>query len=91
VPRRLAARAYQRTTYAPGEIGQVDWWHTGARIPVGRGRRREAFGLVTSLPFSAAHGASFTFSRTVGTRLRRCSAVSLAWAARYDRLFELVP
>jgi transposase len=65
-PTLLAARAYQRTTYAPGEIGQVDWWQTGAQIPVGRGRRREAFGLVTSLPFSAAHAATFTFSKTVG-------------------------
>jgi transposase len=65
-PGFLAARAYQRTTYAPGEIGQVDWWETGAEIPVGHGRRREAFGLVTSLPFSAAHAATFTFSKTVG-------------------------
>jgi transposase len=65
-PALLAARAFQRTTYAPGEIGQVDWWHTGARVPVGRGRTREAFGLVTTLPFSAAHAITFTHSRTVG-------------------------
>jgi transposase len=65
-PAFTAARAYQRTTYHPGEIGQVDWWHTGAEIPVGRGRTREAFGLVTTLPFSAAHAMTFTFSRTVG-------------------------
>ncbi len=65
-PGFLAARAYQRTTYRPGEIGQVDWWHTGAQVPVGRGRTREAFGLVTTLPFSAAHAMTFTFSRTVG-------------------------
>lgn len=65
-PGFLAARAYQRTTYRPGEIGQVDWWHTGARVPVGHGRTREAFGLVTTLPFSAAHAMTFTFSRTVG-------------------------
>lgn len=65
-PAFLAARAYQRTSYRPGEIGQVDWWHTGAQIPVGRGRTREAFGLVTTLPFSAAHAITFTLSRTVG-------------------------
>ena len=65
-PGFLAARAFQRTTYAPGEIGQVDWWHTGAQVPVGRGRTREAFGLVTTLPFSAAHAITFTLSRTVG-------------------------
>jgi transposase len=65
-PAFLAARAFQRTTYAPGEIGQVDWWHTGAQVPVGRGRTKEAFGLVTTLPFSAAHAITFTLSRTVG-------------------------
>ena len=32
-PGFLAARAFQRTTYEPGGIGQVDWWHTGARCP----------------------------------------------------------
>lgn len=65
-PTFLAARAYQRTSYQPGEIGQVDWWHTGAQVPVGRGHTREAFGLVTTLPFSAAHAITFTLSRTVG-------------------------
>ena len=63
-PGFLAARTYQRTAYAPGEIGQVDWWHTGAQVPVGHGRSREAFGLVTTLPFSAAHAITFTLSRT---------------------------
>lgn len=65
-PTFLAARAFQRTSYQPGEIGQVDWWHTGVRVPVGRGVSREAFGLVTSLPFSAAHAMTFSLSRTVG-------------------------
>lgn len=65
-PTFLAARAFQRTSYQPGEIGQVDWWHTGVRVPVGRGASREAFGLVTTLPFSAAHAMTFTLSRTVG-------------------------
>jgi len=65
-PTFLAARAFQRTWYQPGEIGQVDWWHTGVQVPVGRGVSREAFGLVTTLPFSAAHAMTFTLSRTVG-------------------------
>lgn len=64
-PAFLAARSYQRTAYRPGEIGQVDWWHTGTQIPIGRGRSREAFGLVTSLPHSGAHAAVFSFGRTV--------------------------
>jgi transposase len=59
-----AARSFQRTSYLPGEIGQLDWWHTGAMIPVGKGAVREAFGLVATLPHSAAHAAVFTFGRT---------------------------
>lgn len=64
-PRFKAAHAYQRTTYLPGEISQIDWWHTGVAVPVGKGAAREAFGLVTSLPHSAAHAAVFTFAKTV--------------------------
>lgn len=77
-PAYLAARAYQRTSYLPGEIGQVDWWHTGALVPVGRGRSREAFGLVTTLPFSAAHAITFTLSRTAGD-LRPALVRCLEW------------
>ena len=65
-PGFLAARSYQRTEYRPGEIGQVDWWHTGWRIPVGRGATREAFGLVATLPWSGAHAVTFALGRTVG-------------------------
>jgi transposase len=68
-PSFLAARAYQRTTYLPGEISQLDWWHTGRDIPVGKGAAREAFGLVTTLPHSAAHATVFTFGRTIGDLL----------------------
>jgi transposase len=65
-PGFLAARAFQRTAYEPGGIGQVDWWHTGARVPIGRGLTREAFGLVTTLPWSGAHATVFSLSRTLG-------------------------
>lgn len=61
-----AARDFQRTSYLPGEISQLDWWHTGRQIPVGKGATREAFGLVATLPASAAHAAVFTFARTMG-------------------------
>jgi transposase len=64
-PQFLAARSFQRTSYLPGEISQIDWWHTGRQIPVGKGATREAFGLVATLPASAAHAAVFTFGRTV--------------------------
>ena len=46
------------------------------RVPVCRGRTREAFGLVTTLPFSAAHAITFTSSVTTATCARRSSAVS---------------
>ena len=49
-PEFLAARAFQRTSYLPGEIVQLDWWHTGVQIPVGKGQTRGAYGLVASLP-----------------------------------------
>ncbi len=64
-PRFVAARAYQRTTYLPGELVQLDWWHTGVVIPVGKGATREVFGLVATLPHSAAHACVFSFSRTI--------------------------
>jgi transposase len=63
-PTFLAARSYQRTTYLPGEVMQCDWWETGAQVAVGKGATREAMGLVTSLPHSAAHATVFTFSKT---------------------------
>jgi transposase len=63
-PNFLAARSYQRTSYLPGELAQLDWWETGVEIPVGKGATRKAFGLVTSLPHSAAHAAVFSFSKT---------------------------
>jgi transposase len=68
-PSFLAARTFQRTSYLPGEISQIDWWHTGRQIPVGKGATREAFGLVATLPHSAAHAAVFTFGRTVADLL----------------------
>jgi transposase len=63
-PVLVAAQSYQRTSYLPGEIAQLDWWHTGYGVPVGKEARREAFGLVATLPHSAAHATCFTFSRT---------------------------
>ena len=64
-PQFAAAQAFQRTSYLPGEIGQVDWWHTGIKLDVGRGSLREALGLVVTLPHSAAHAAVFTLAKDV--------------------------
>jgi transposase len=60
-----AARAYQRTSYLPGELAQTDWWEPGIEVPVGKGQDREVFGLVTGLPFSAAFRIVFAFNQTV--------------------------
>lgn len=58
-----AAQSHQRTTYRPGELGQFDWWHTGIEVPVGKGAKLEAFGLVASLPHSAAHAVTYTLGK----------------------------
>jgi transposase len=55
---------YQRTSYSPGELLQADWWDTGVDVPVGKGVYRRAHGLVTTLPFSAAHAVVYTHART---------------------------
>jgi transposase len=64
-PAFIAARAFQRTSYLPGEIVQLDWWHTGIAVPVGKGQTRQAFGLVASLPHSGAHAVVFTLGLTM--------------------------
>lgn len=68
-PSFTAARCFQRTHYLPGELAQTDWWHTGVLVPVGREQSREAFGLVTGLPFSAAFRVVFTLTRTTAAFL----------------------
>ena len=64
-PSFTAARAFQRTSYLPGEIVQLDWWHTGVQIPVGKGVTRQAYGLVATLPHSGAHAVVFTLGLTM--------------------------
>lgn len=64
-PLFVEARSYQRTSYLPGEVGHTDWWETGISVPVGRATTRKVFGLVTTLPHSAAHATVFAFSKTM--------------------------
>jgi transposase len=66
-PSFVAARAFQRTSYLPGELAQTDWWQPAVRVPVGKGQDREVFGLVTGLPFSAAFRIVFAFDKTVAS------------------------
>jgi transposase len=63
-PQFKAARDYGRTTYAPGELLQADWWDTGVDVPVGKGARKRAHGFVTTLPFSDAHAVVYAHSQT---------------------------
>jgi transposase len=53
----------QRTTYLPGEIGHGDWWEPPLEVPVGKGRWRQVYGLVTTLPHCAAHAVVFSFHK----------------------------
>jgi len=64
-PHFLLARAHQRTTYLPGEIGHADWWEPRLRVPVGKGATRWAYGFVATLPHSAAHATVFSHSKTL--------------------------
>lgn len=64
-PLFVEAEVRQRTSYLPGEMGHTDWWDTKVLVPVGKGASREVFGLVTTLPHSAAHAAVFSFSKTM--------------------------
>ena len=74
-PAFTAARAFQRTSYLPGEIVQLDWWHTGIEIPVGKGTTRQAYGLVATLPHSGAHAVVFTLGLTMADFLAALPAV----------------
>jgi hypothetical protein len=64
-PAFTAARAFQRTSYLPGEIVQLDWWHTGV---IGAGRQgRDVPGVRPGrepAPLGCPHGV-FTLSLTV--------------------------
>ncbi len=63
-PPRREPRVYQRTSYLPGELAQCDWWQLPISAPVGGGATRKVYGLVTTLPHSAAHAAVFCHSKT---------------------------
>ena len=65
-PLFVQSKSYQRTSYLPGEVGHTDWWELPVPVPVGRGAWRKVFGLVTTLPHSAAHATVFAHSKTMG-------------------------
>lgn len=66
------AQGRQRTTYVPGEIGHGDWWEPPLQIPVGKGRDRQVYGFVSTLPHCAAHAVVFSFSKKTPDFLEGC-------------------
>lgn len=62
-PLFVQAKAFQRTSYLPGEIGQCDWWEPPLMVPVGKETVRQVFGLVATLPHSAGHSCVFSFTK----------------------------
>lgn len=64
-PEFLAAQAYQRTSYLPGEIGQVDWWHLPVKLSLREDVLLKVYALVVTLPHCAAHAVFFTHRKTL--------------------------
>ena len=62
-PPLVGAKSYQRTSYLPGESGHSGWWEPPLSVPMGKGTLRKVFGLITTLPHSAAHATVFCFSK----------------------------
>ena len=58
IPEARAKKVYQRTSYLPGELAQRDWWQLPGLVLVGGDASRKVYGLVTTLPYSAAHACS---------------------------------
>jgi transposase len=63
-------RAFQRTTYRPGEICQFDLWEPGRPIPVGCGQERRGWVVVACLGYSRAGAGALIFSRRAEERLQ---------------------
>ena len=79
-----AAHACQRTMYRPSELGQVDGWHTGWRIPIGHDWAKEAFGSLADL--QAQHDA-WTAEVAVGLNLCRTgTTVAGGWPVERGHL-----
>lgn len=70
--------AYQRTEYAPGEIGQVDWLELPVRVPDPFGQPRRTYALLLVLGYSRYLTAGFSFGLALPDLLR-CLAEGLAF------------
>jgi transposase len=71
-------QAFQRTVYAPGEIGQVDWARMPDPIPDAFGKLRPVYAFVMVLGYSRMLTVIFSF-RTRLVDFLRCHAEALAF------------
>lgn len=69
-------QAFQRTVYAPGEIGQVDWARMPDPLPDAFGKLRPVYALVMVLGYSRMLDVVFSF-RTRLVDFLRCHAEAL--------------
>jgi hypothetical protein len=56
-------RTFQRTSYRPGEICQVDVWQPRQEVPVGHGQTRQEWVVVACLGYSRAGAGVLVFSK----------------------------
>ncbi len=56
-------RTYQRTTYRPGELAQIDLMELKEPVPVGYGQMRKGYLLNLELPFSKKLTSELIFSK----------------------------
>lgn len=57
-------RSFQRTSYRPGEILQLDLWTPKREIPVGWGQTRRGYVVICALGYSRAIAGALVFTKT---------------------------
>jgi transposase len=67
-------RTFQRTTYRPGELAQLDLTEPRSEIPVGWGQARKGYILTCELPHSRAFAGALIFAK---------KWPDIAWGMRY--------
>ena len=82
--RRPRPAAYQRTEYAPGELGRVDWLELPERVPDPFGEPRRAYALLLALGYSRYLTAGSSFGLALPDLLR-CLAEGLAFVGGVPR------
>ncbi len=74
-PRYLPPRTFQRTSYRPGELCQLDLGEPKKEIPVGWGQTRRGWIVTAELPYSRAFAGALIFSKElpdIASGMNRC-------------------